>query len=270
MKNKIRLTVIGCGNMAQAIVDRLTDPVSCSVLRRNGDVFDITVTDKHEKNLLPLREKCKVSIDNAAATKLSDYVLIAVKPQDAESALLGLDLSGKVVISIMAGVTVDRIKALTKSEKVMRVMPNLNARVGEAMSVYYCSGLSDENKRVALEVLGSFGQFEEIDESLMNAATGITGSGPAFILMTIKAFCDEAIARGFTPKQAKDIAVQVFIGTALTAEEYSGEIDSLISEVCSPGGTTIEGVSHLNDGGYVDAVRTAISKSIARAEELSK
>lgn len=270
MKNKIRLTVIGCGNMAQAIVDRLTMPVSRTVLRRNGDVFDITVTDKQEKKLLLLREKCNVSVDNAAATKQSDYVLIAVKPQDAESALFGLDLSGKVVISIMAGVTVDRIKTLTKSSKVVRVMPNLNARVGESMSVYCCDGLSDENKRVTLEILGSLGQFEEIDEALMNAATGIVGSGPAFVFMTVKAFYDEAIARGFTPKQAMNLAVQVIIGAALSAEESDGNFDALISSVCSKGGTTIEGVSYLNDKGYVDTVRAAIGRAITRAEEMSK
>ncbi|MCH5351065.1 MAG: pyrroline-5-carboxylate reductase [Clostridiales bacterium] len=270
MKNKIRLTVIGCGTMAQAIVDWLTKPVSCSAFKQNGDIFDITVTDKQEKKLFALRGKCKVSLDNAEATKLSDYVLVAVKPQDAESALCGLDLTDKVVISVMAGVTVERIKALTKSNKVMRVMPNINARVGESMSVYCCDGLSDENKRVAIEILGSFGQFDEIDESLMNAATGIVGSGPAFILMTIKAFCDEAISRGFTEKQAKDLAVQVFIGTALTAEESDWNFDALISSVCSPGGTTIEGVSYLNDKDYNKIIRAAISKAVSRSEELSK
>lgn len=270
MKNKIRLTVIGCGNMARAIIDGLTSPASKAVLKSNGDVFDITVTDTQEKNLMPMRDVCRVSLDNALAVKDCGYVLIAVKPQNAESALSSLELSDKVVISIMAGVTVDKLKKLTGSQKIMRVMPNLNARVGEAMSAYVASGLSAEEKRVAIEILGSFGRFAEVEESDMDAVTGITGSGPAFVFMTIKAFYDEAVSRGFSPELAKEFAVQTVIGSALTAERHEGDFDTLISSVCSKGGTTIEGVNYLNENNYTDIVRTAISKAIARSEEMSK
>ena len=270
MKNKIRLAVIGCGEMARAIVDGLTNPASLAVLKANGDVFEITVTDKHEKKLLPMRGKCRTSLDNSAAVLGSGFVLVAVKPQDAESALSSLDLSDKVVISIMAGVTVEKLKRLTKSNKIMRVMPNINARVGESMSAYCYAGLSDEDKRVALEILGSFGRFTEIDEAKMDAVTGIIGSGPAFVFMTVKAFYDEAVSRGFSHELAKEFAVQTVIGSALTAESYDGDIDSLVLSTCSPSGTTIEGVNYLNDKNYTDTVRTAISKAIARSEEMSK
>ncbi len=270
MKNKIRLTVIGCGNMARAIIGGLTSPASRAVLKSNGDVFDITVTDKEEKNLMPMRGVCRVSLDNVSAVEGCDYVLIAVKPQNAEDALRGLDLSDRVVISIMAGVPVDRLKKLTGSEKIVRIMPNLNARVGEAMSAYVTSGLSAEQKRVALEIIGSFGRFAEVDERDMDAVTGITGSGPAFVFMTIKAFYDEAISRGFSPELAKEFAVQTVIGSALTAERHDGDFDSLIDSVCSKGGTTIEGVNYLKEQNYTDIVRTAIAKAIARSEEMSK
>ena len=270
MKNKIRLTVIGCGNMARAIIDGLTSPASKAVLKANGDVFDITVTDLHEKKLVPMREKCRVSIDNAAAVKDSDYVLIAVKPQQFESAVCNLSLAGKVVISIMAGVTLEKLRTVTGAGKLVRVMPNLNARVSESMSAYCSVGLSGEEERVVLEILGSFGRFMRIDESKMDAFTGIAGSGPAFIFMAIKAFYDEAISRGFSPELAKELTVQTFVGSALTAERHDGDFDSLVDSVCSPGGTTIEGVNYLNDNRYIDTIRAAIDRAVKRSEEMSK
>lgn len=270
MKNKIKLAFIGCGNMAQAMIGSLTDPASAAVIKANGDVMQITVADPDEAKLMSVRQKCTVTHDNAAAVDAADYVVLAVKPQSAEAALGGIDMSQKTVISIMAGVSINKLASLTGAGSIVRVMPNLCARVGESFNAYAVHGVDGEKMRVVLEILGSFGVCREVSEDMLDAVTGITGSGPAFVFMTLKAFYDEAVAQGFSPEDAKAMAVQTVVGSALTAEKSEDGFDALIRSVCSKGGTTIEGVDHLNNGGYTDMLRGAIVKSIEKAKELNK
>ncbi len=270
MKNKIKVAFIGCGNMARAIIDSMTSVAAVSAFKANGDVLDITVADRHEAKLMPLKNKCTVTLDKSEAVNRADYVFIAVKPQNAEEALEELDLSQKTIISIMAGVDVERLKSLTRSSRIVRVMPNLNARVGESYNAYVSVGLDAEQTRVVKELLGSFGYFTEVRESDMDAVTGIAGSGPAFVFMTVKAFYDEAIGRGFDAETAKHMAVQTVLGSVLTVENSSVDFDTLISSVCSKGGTTIEGVNYLNEKDYVNILRTAIQRSIERSAEMTR
>ncbi|MCM1367822.1 MAG: pyrroline-5-carboxylate reductase [Roseburia sp.] len=271
MKNKIGIAFIGCGNMARAIISSMTDPASVAALKANGKVFRIIAADRDEAKLTPLNGVCGITLDSAHAVAESDYVFLAVKPQDAAAALDGLDLRGKTVISIMAGVTIDRLKSLTGADRIVRVMPNLNARVGESFNAYTAVGISSgEATQTVLEILGSFGAYSEVDEREMDAVTGITGSGPAFVFSVIKAFRDEAVARGFDAEQAKRMAVQTVIGSALTVEKSADDLDALISSVCSKGGTTIAGVEFLKANNFENILRGAISESIARSCEMSK
>lgn len=271
MKNKIRIAFIGCGNMARAVISSMTNPTSVAALKANGKVFCITAADRDEVKLMPIKDLCAVTLDNAKAVAESDYVFIAVKPQDAEAALRDLDLKDKTVISIMAGVSVDRLKQLTGSKRIVRVMPNLNARVGESFNAFVVSGIEDgAPMQAVLEILGSFGAYCQIEESEMDAVTGITGSGPAFVFMAVKAFYDEAIAHGFNAAQAKSMAVQTVLGSVLTVEKSTEDLDALVSSVCSKGGTTIEGVEYLNENKFESILRGAIEKSIARSKEMSK
>ena len=270
MKNKIKIAFIGGGNMAHAIVSSMTDDASRAVLMRNGDVFAITVADPEEAQLMRFKGLCNVTTDNAAAVNASDYVFLCVKPQCAAAALepIRAYLESKVVISIMAGVSVDRLSELTGAKRIVRVMPNLNARVGESYSVYTVRG-NGVDERVIQAMLGSFGTFSRVDESKFDCVTGIAGSGPAFVFAAIKAFYDEAVSRGFDADAAKSMVYQTFYGSVLTAESSNEDLQTLISSVCSKGGTTIEGVTHLTESGFENILRTAISKAIARSVEMS-
>ncbi len=267
MKNRIKIAIIGCGNIARSIINGLNTPAAKAALKANGDIFEVTVTDRDEAKLIPVKPLCRVSLDNSAAAA-ADYVILAVKPHDAQSAVSGVDLSDKTVISVMAGVTIQKIKELTRANRVVRAMPNVNARVGEAYVAFCCEGLSDEDRRVAIELLASSGRVSEVEEKYMSAVTGISGSGAAFVFMAMKAFYDESIACGFSSEQAKDMAVSLFIGSAINAENYDGSFDSLIQSVCSKGGTTVAGVDYLEESGFENILRSAVKKSIARAEEL--
>lgn len=270
MKNRIKVGFIGCGNMARAIINSLTGVAAKAAFKVNGDVVSIIASDKDESKLLPLKGVCEYTLDRAAAVAGSDYVVLAVKPQNAEEALSGLDFSEKTVISIMAGVNIERLKKLTAAPRIVRVMPNLNARVGESFNAYVPYNVDGETLRVVQSLLGSFGMFREVKESDMDAVTGISGSGPAFVFLAIKAFYDEAISRGFDAETSKQMAIQTVLGSALTAEKSSASFDELVTSVCSKGGTTIEGVNYLNDNNFVETLRTAIRRAIARSEEMTK
>lgn len=270
MKNKIRVAIIGCGNMAQAIINGLTNISTRAAMKAVGKEFSVIASDCDESKLLKVRDMCSVTLDNAEAVKRSDYVLLAVKPQIAERALSGLDLSDKVIISIMAGVTLSKIKEITHSDVVVRVMPNLCARVGESFNAYVMDGaFTDTQKESVIDILSSFGVCSEVVESDMDAVTGITGSGPAFVFMTIRAFAEKAMACGFSPEQAKAMAIQTIVGSALTAEKSQADFSVLVDSVCSKGGTTIEGVNYLNSQNYESILSTAIQKSIDRSREMS-
>ncbi len=271
MKNKIKIAFIGGGNMAYAIVSSMTDPASRAVLKNNGDILDITVADPEEAQLMRFKSVCAVTTDNAAAVTASDYVFLCVKPQCALTAIEPLRalLSDKTVVSIMAGVSLDRLFELTGACRIVRVMPNLNARVGESYSAYAMRG-DGINEREIQSMLGCFGTFSRVDESKFDAVTGISGSGPAFVFAAIKAFCDEAVAQGFDKAAAKDMVVQTFLGSVLNFEKSSEDISKLISSVCSKGGTTIEGVTHLSENGFENILRTAISKAVNRSVEMGK
>lgn len=270
MKNKIRVSFIGCGNMARAIIESMTDLAAKAAFKANGDVLEVIAVDRHESKLMQIRDRCKTTFDRNEAVQNSDYVFLAVKPQSAEEAVDSLDLSQKIVISIMAGYTVEKLKALTGSNKIVRVMPNLNAFVGESYNAYVASGLDIEQIRVVQSLLGSFGIFREVAETDMDAVTGIAGSGPAFVFMTVKAFYDEARARGCDHATAKQMAVHTVLGSVLTVEKSTDDFDALVEKVCSKGGTTIQGVNYLNEKDYVNTIRTAISKSIERARQMSE
>lgn len=270
MKNKIKIALIGCGHMGRAIITSMNNAAVKSVLKSNHEAFEITASDCDENSLLKVRGLCNVTKSNAQATASAGYVILAVKPQNIEEALTGVDLSKKVVISVMAGLTTERLTELTGSSRIVRVMPNINACVGESLNAYCSCGLNEEELLVVQVILGSFGVCHEVKEENMDSVTGLCGSGPAFVFMTLKAFYNEAIERGFDEAAAKHIAVQTLVGSALTAEKSNESFDTLIKAVCSKGGATARGVEHLDANNYVGVLRGAIAKSIERSKEIGQ
>jgi len=279
---KYAVGFIGYGNMAQAIVSGLTDKLSVYLLKDAGFKLRIAVSDPDADKLAKAPKRVAVTSDNVALVDSCDVIVLAIKPQMAAEVLRDLDFTGKIVISIMASVSTVALKKLTgrTTDKIVRVMPNLNARVGSAYSTYCTTGLNKCEARLVENMLFSFGDVREVDEKFMNVTTGIGGSGPAFAFMFIDALYNAALDYGVPCDVALEMAVSTIRGSANLIEatyrqdgEYIDEkanIDELVRSVCSKGGTTIEGVNYLNENHFENVVGEAIKRAIARAEEMGK
>jgi len=262
-----KIGFIGGGNMAEALIKGLlagylpTEKILVSEpsdLRREhlSDAYGIGLVDSN----LELMEK-------------ADIIVFAVKPQIAVEILnevSGAYTSDKLIVSILAGVTSATIeKYFQGAPRVIRVMPNIPALVGEAASAV-CSGhhASREDLDVIKKLFETVGKVQLIDERQMDAATGLSGSGPAYIYTVIEALTDGGVREGLRRDVAHALAVQTVVGAALMVRETGEHPAILRDQVCSPGGTTISGVSILEKNGLRTTLMEAVSASAARSREL--
>ena len=237
------LGIIGCGNMAQAVIESIFAGGMSEYEKKNCVKLSVRVSDTDEGKLAAAAEKFKgleVSPSNADTVKNSDFVLLAVKPQVYAQALCGIDFADKTVISIMAGVPISKLQENLGAKRVVRVMPNLNARILQSYNAYCVSGLDETQEAFVFALLSSFGLAIKTPESRINAVTGITGSGPAFVFMFFKAFVEVAQSYGFSRGEALQAAESVIASSAHNlAVDPSVDIDKMVESVCSKGGTTI-------------------------------
>ena len=203
----------------------------------------------------------------------ADAVLLAVKPQVLASALEPLAgcLAGKPVISIVAGVPIDRLAGLTGSGRIVRVMPNTPALVGEGAAGY---SLAPEARaadgELANRILSAVGVAMQVDEKYLTAVTALSGSGPAYVFEFIRALSDGGVAEGLPRDVATKLAIQTVLGSAAMAKETGIHPAILKDQVTSPGGTTIRALEVLEDRAFAGAVIAAVRACARRSEELGK
>lgn len=202
----------------------------------------------------------------------ADYVILAVKPQVLPNVLPEVKkYSGeKLVISIAAGKTISFLEnELGKKRPVIRVMPNINARVLAATSAYCANQTAGkEEKKVVEDIFSSVGSVIELPEKQLAIFSAIAGASPAFTYMYIDALARAACKAGMPKKEALAIASSAVYGSAKMLTESAVHPMQLVDEVCSPGGTTIEGVAVLQDMGFESGVRQAVEAVIAKDEKL--
>lgn len=241
---------IGAGNMASTIIDGLVNSFE--------DIKNkIYVTDRIREKVEKLCEKHKINLceDNAELAKKSDIIFLAVKPNVYQSVLKEINYhinSEKLIISMMAGITIDDINQYFKqSTKIIRIMPNVGVTVNEGMiALSGGDNVGREEIDIAVELLSSIGRVDEIEEHLMDVVTGISGCGPAYIAMFVEALADGSVLRGMPRDKAYMYAAQTLIGTGKMILEkgiHPGELKDLVS---SPAGVTIEGVYNLEKRGF--------------------
>lgn len=216
-----------------------------------------------------------VSQDNAACAEGSDVVVLAVKPQHVAETLRGLKgrLTGEqLLMSVAAGVPLATLAAHAgEGPRLVRVMPNTPCLVGYGASAFALGrGATRADAELIARLLGSVGLARELDERLLDAVTGLSGSGPAFVYLVIEALSDGGVAMGLPRDVALELAAQTVRGAAemvLVEKEHPGVLKD---RVASPGGTTIAGLRALEDGRVRAALMAAVEAATRRSAELAK
>lgn len=212
--------------------------------------------------------------DPAKVIQQSDIVVLAVKPQSLRDLLeqVGSHLGPKkLVLSIIAGATLDRLQSALGHGRIIRIMPNTPCTVGESATAY-CPGVAatPEDIAVVSRLFNSVGRGFCLAESLMDAVTGLSGSGPAFVFVMIEALADGGVKAGLSREVSQTLAAQTVLGAARMVLETGKHPGQLKDEVASPGGTTIAGLFELEKAGIRGALIQAIDAAAKRSAELGK
>jgi len=266
-ERNISVGFIGCGMMASALMGGLVSKklvkhpsfIACS------DVYKPSVEKAADKGYSATQSNEDVCM------KAKDAVVIAVKPDVVKHICTDIRKvdSDAVVISIAAGVTLDTLEELLPGRRVVRVMPNTPCLVGEAASGYAMGKLCiDEDREIVQKLFGAVGVAKEIKEVLLNAVTGLSGSGPAYVYQFIEALADGGVRSGLPRAVALELAAQTVKGAAemvLKTGEHPGKLKD---NVTSPGGTTIAGVEALEKRGFRAAAMSAVTAATRRSMQL--
>lgn len=263
----MKYAFLGAGKMAFAIIQGMLRAKVCAAP-------DITASCPEPELLEGLREATSVNVvtSNAEAVAGASVVVLCVKPNDIGTALgqAGSALDGKLLVSIVAGQKIKSLKSLAPGARVIRAMPNTAAMVGRSATAYSCDdGVSSEDKSVAEAVFSSIGGVYPVAEKLLDAVTGLSGSGPAYVYLMIEALSDGGVACGLPRKLSLDLAVQTVIGAAEMVSATSEHPAILREMVTSPAGTTMAGLSELEACGVRSAFIEAVRAAANRAAELS-
>lgn len=262
----MKIGCIGTGAMGGAIMRAIC---------KKYDVKNIKVTDKNV-------ELGKAFANETGATFVStnkevldaDYIFLAVKPQflsDVFAEIAGIIPTNAVVISMAAGVKLEKLENWAPKARFVRMMPNVCAQVGQAMTaITYKENIKAEEAATVKEILSSAGKVEQVPEKLMDCVTAVSGSGPAFVFMFIEALADAAVRCGMPRSQAYTYAAQTVYGSAGMVLENGQHPAVLKDMVCSPAGTTIEGVAALEKNNFRNAVIEAVTAACDRSIALGK
>ncbi len=269
LKNK-KIGVIGSGNMGEALIGGL-------VHSKSSAPDDIICSDVRKEKLKKIKEiyGIKTTTSNVEVIKCSEIIVYAVKPQIIasifEETAPYLDMS-KLVISIAAGVSLSFIEAAFKKEvRVIRVMPNIAAFVREAATAI-ASGTHAENNdiKVAQSIFNSVGKTVVVEEDLMDAVTGLSGSGPAFVFSFIEALVEGGVYMGLSHDTALSLAIQTVYGAAKMALTTGQHPAVLRDKVTSPGGTSSHGLAEMEKHGFKFTIIRAVEQATMRSKELGK
>lgn len=262
----MKISCIGTGAMGGAIMRAIC---------KKYDVKNIKVTDKNV-------ELGKAFANETGATFVStnkevldaDYIILAVKPQflsDVFAEIAGNIPTNAVVISMAAGVKLEKLENWAPKARFVRMMPNVCAQIGQAMiAITYNENIKAEEAATVKEILSSAGKVEQVPEKLMDCVTAVSGSGPAFVFMFIEALADAAVRCGMPRSQAYTYAAQTVYGSAGMVLENGQHPAVLKDMVCSPAGTTIEGVAALEKNNFRNAVIEAVTAACDRSIALGK
>jgi pyrroline-5-carboxylate reductase len=253
--------------MGEAILSRLLD-------RGVYQSAEILVSEPAapRRELLQQQYGVQVTDDNNLAAT-APVVLLAIKPQIFDRVVSTLTplAPSQLIISILAGVTITQLERAFPQQPVLRVMPNTPATVGAGMTALARgSQVQPEHLAIATQIFETVGEVVEVPENLMDAVTGLSGSGPAYVALAIEALADGGVAAGLPRPIADRLALQTVLGTAQLIKESHLHPAQLKDRVTSPGGTTITGITKLEQAGFRSALIEAVIAAAKRSQELGQ
>jgi pyrroline-5-carboxylate reductase len=258
----MKIRIIGCGAMGSAIAQTLAEAGK-----------EISLYDKHEERMESLSremglERVKLPLEDLT---FGDGILLAVKPQDFQSVAEELkEFDGGLVVSVITGISTERLKITFPNCTILRMMPNLAVRYGDGVIALADDPLLLPYKQRIEELFSPLGMLRWIPESQFEAVTALTGSGPAFVATLIEAMVDAAIAMGFSAEMGYELVKQMVGGTLTMLYESPDHPCDLRWKVCSPAGTTIAGLRTLEKCGLRSSLIEAFVAAFERAKELGK
>ncbi|MBD3318059.1 MAG: pyrroline-5-carboxylate reductase [Chitinivibrionales bacterium] len=262
----MRIAVLGCGNMGRAILEGLE--------ARHGAAVSLWAYDKRSEATAKISGvEFKKPEEWLSAESPPEIILVAVKPQDIDQALQsfqGMPVAQSLWISIAAGIPLSRLRTLLgQSARIVRAMPNTPALIGRGVTAYAvgetCTSKDEEHVEM---VLGACGSVVRVPESLMNAVTGLSGSGPAYVYLFIEGLIEAGVTAGLPYATARELVVQTVVGAAQMVREGGEAPAELKARVMSPSGTTVYGLRELERHALKFSLIEAVRAAAQRAGEL--
>jgi len=267
----MKITIIGGGNMGSAFAEGTLRTALCTP----RDLCIVEPVPDRRAELVG-QYKCLVADSiKAEAFSGSECIILAVKPQNfaaVAEALKGILKGSQLIISIMAGVSLGSISAsLNDHSKVVRCMPNMGALIGKGMNVYFAQQLQKNDRQIVEAILNSLGESLQVsDEFLVDAATAVSGSGPAYVFFILEHMLEEAQELGFSEEEAFQLVSQTFAGALSiwsSGKKSAGELKKMVT---SKGGTTEAALSVFTSGEMDKVFRAGIRAAFDRAQEISR
>lgn len=266
----MKLSIIGGGTMGEAVLS--------GVLRQAvAAPGDVTVSDVAQARLDHLRQTYGVGVtnDNPAAVRGAEIIVIAVKPQhlaETMASVRGCFEAKQMALSIVAGATIRTLTSGLGHQAVIRAMPNTPGQIGQGVTAWMATPAVDQGQRdAAVSVMSALGKAVELtDENLLDVATALSGSGPAYVFLFIEALIEAGVYLGMSRELATELTVQTVRGSGTMAIESNLGPAALREQVTSPGGTTAEALLALEEGGFRSTVMSAVVAAYEKAKLLGK
>ncbi len=247
----MKIAVIGAGTIGKAIA-------------RSLKKHNVIATRRRTEKIDHLKEYgIEVTHDNTYAAEKADIILLCVKPKKIPHILKEIkpSVKNKILISFAAAIEIDLIKRIVPHSKIVRAMTNVGVIVHEGFTVYVTEDLTEKEKKIIEALFSNIGEYEKVEEEYMDALTGLSGSGPAFVFTILEALMYAGLKTGLPRELALNAAIHTVIGSSKLISETGTHPSQLKDKVVTPGGTTIEGIFELEES----KVRTALIKAVEAA-----
>ncbi len=269
-KMDYKVGFIGCGNMGSAILKGMLQ----ANLFASENIY-VYAADETQHEKLKNEFKVRIAKDNKEIMELCDFVILAIKPVHFPSVIAEIkDIyqPNKVVVSIAAGMKISKIQELFEQPiKVVRIMPNTPALVNEGASgICASANVSLQENQVVTSIFAALGVCVQVPEENMHGVVAVSGSSPAYVFMFIDALIQGAVQEGLSYEDARLLASQSVLGAAKLVQESDESLETLVKNVCSPGGTTIEAVQVLEQENMKGIVEKAMAACAAKSRKMSE